>query len=415
MVQEGHINVKICESDGTNYLVKEVCPGDSIHSLLSVLDVLTGHAAPYKTVSAQAAEDSTVLKLPAIAFQSMFDRFPESLVRIVQIIMIRLQRVTFTALHNYLGLSSELISSVTQKEMRTLSGRFQSSPHKQRSSVRDSSWHRDISVDREEPGQRGAQLGSEGKDKLDGETHDDTDGAMTDFAAAAQRARINSLDLETSKTPDDPVKIIGHVPRSRMKKMSDTGMYVSQTSVDTSEEEALECARKDLIKLLNLQDESLLDGRLSLRKYKAGTTILNQGDQDASLLFVVAGTLKLLQQVVGKEQKEALLFNAYPGELVGALAVLTGEPSFFTIRCKYECRLVLISKEDFYSIMQAQPSVVLSCAHTSVVRMTPFVRQIDFALDWILTEAGKALFRQGDQSDHIYIVLTGRLRSVKKR
>lgn len=57
---------------------------------------------------------------------------------------------------------------VTQKEMRTLSGRFQSSPHKQRSSVRDSSWHRDISVDREEPGQRGAQLGSEGKDKLDG-------------------------------------------------------------------------------------------------------------------------------------------------------------------------------------------------------------------------------------------------------
>lgn len=83
--------------------------------------------------------------------------------------------------------------------------------------------------------------------------HDDTDGGLTDFAAAAQRARINSLDLETSKTPDDPVKITGHVPRSRMKKMSDTGMYVSQTSVDTSEEEALECARKDLIKLLNLQ------------------------------------------------------------------------------------------------------------------------------------------------------------------
>lgn len=86
-----------------------------------------------------------------------------------------------------------------------------------------------------------------------GETHDDTDGPMTDFAAAAQRARINSLDLETSKASDDPVKVIGHVPRSRMKKMSDTGMYVSQTSVDTSEEEALECARKDLIKLLNLQ------------------------------------------------------------------------------------------------------------------------------------------------------------------
>ncbi|XP_061173760.1 patatin-like phospholipase domain-containing protein 7 isoform X2 [Saccostrea echinata] len=411
VVQEGHINVSISESDGTNHLVKVVCPGDSIHSLLSVLDVLTGHPAPYKTVSAQAVEDSTVLKLPAIAFQSMFERFPESLVRIVQIIMIRLQRVTFTALHNYLGLSSELISSMTQKEMRSLSGRFQTSPHKQRSIVRDTSSQRDISEEQEDTLTQ-KQLTSEVKDKVDGETRDETDSALTDFAAAAQRARINSLDLESNKSQEEPVKSIGHMPRSRNKKVSDTGMYVSQTSVDTSEEEALECARKDLITLMNLQDESLLDGKLTLRKFKAGTTILSQGDQDASLLFLVAGTLKLLQHVVGKEQKEALLFNAYPGELVGALAVLTGEPSFFTIRCKYECRVVTISKEDFYSIMKAQPSVVLSVAHTTVVRMTPFVRQIDFALDWILTEAGKALFRQGDMSDHIYIVLTGRLRSV---
>lgn len=33
--------------------------------------------------------------------------------------------------------------------------------------------------------------------------------------------------------------------------------------------------------------------------------------QDASLLFVVAGTLKLLQQVVGKEQKEVNLLHQF--------------------------------------------------------------------------------------------------------
>ena len=37
----------------------------------------------------------------------------KTLTFVFQIIMIRLQRVTFTALHNYLGLSSELISSVS--------------------------------------------------------------------------------------------------------------------------------------------------------------------------------------------------------------------------------------------------------------------------------------------------------------
>ncbi|NWH81414.1 PLPL7 protein, partial [Piaya cayana] len=63
-------------------------------------------------------------------------------------------------------------------------------------------------------------------------------------------------------------------------------------------------------------------------------------------------------------------------------------------------------------IMREQPSVVLGVAHTVVKRMSPFVRQIDFALDWMEVEAGRAVYRQGDKSDCAYIVLNGRLRSV---
>ena len=43
--------------------------------------------------------------------------------------------------------------------------------------------------------------------------------------------------------------------------------------------------------------------------------------------------------------------------------------------------------------MRDQPDVVLNVAHTTLARITPFVRQIDFALDWMMVEAGKALFR----------------------
>lgn len=59
---------------------------------------------------------------------------------------------------------------MTQKEMRSLSGRFQSSPQKQRSGGRDSSWHRDMSVDREEPTQKA--LSADSKDKMDGRNND---------------------------------------------------------------------------------------------------------------------------------------------------------------------------------------------------------------------------------------------------
>lgn len=47
--------------------------------------VLQGHQKPYRTVSARAAEVSTVLRLPVEAFLSIFEKYPESLVRVVQV------------------------------------------------------------------------------------------------------------------------------------------------------------------------------------------------------------------------------------------------------------------------------------------------------------------------------------------
>ncbi|XP_010771409.1 patatin-like phospholipase domain-containing protein 7, partial [Notothenia coriiceps] len=63
-------------------------------------------------------------------------------------------------------------------------------------------------------------------------------------------------------------------------------------------------------------------------------------------------------------------------------------------------------------MMREDPRVVLNVAHTVVKRVSPFVRQIDFALDWMAVEAGRAVYRQGDKSDSTFIVLSGRLRSV---
>lgn len=70
--------------------------------------IFKGAPSQYRTVSARAVEDSTILKLPMMAFQEIFKDNPEVFIRIMQVIMVRLQRVTFTALHQYLGLSSEL-------------------------------------------------------------------------------------------------------------------------------------------------------------------------------------------------------------------------------------------------------------------------------------------------------------------
>uniref|UniRef100_A0A8C0T626 Patatin like phospholipase domain containing 6 n=1 Tax=Canis lupus familiaris TaxID=9615 RepID=A0A8C0T626_CANLF len=307
VVQDGLLELCLPGPDGKECVVKEVVPGDSVNSLLSILDVITGHQHPQRTVSARAARDSTVLRLPVEAFSAVFTKYPESLVRVVQIIMVRLQRVTFLALHNYLGLTNELFSHVSC-------------------------------------------TGNSGREA----------GAVTQAS--------QDIPQGYSLPPGDPAP--APLPQPWPS--------------------------------------------LPYQPYCCPVPISASAPQDVSLHFVLWGCLHVYQRMIDKAE-DVCLFVAQPGELVGQLAVLTGEPLIFTLRAQRDCTFLRISKSDFYEIMRAQPSVVLSAAHTVAARMSPFVRQMDFAIDWTAVEAGRALYRQGDRSDCTYIVLNGRLRSVIQR
>uniref|UniRef100_A0A8C5WQQ8 lysophospholipase n=1 Tax=Laticauda laticaudata TaxID=8630 RepID=A0A8C5WQQ8_LATLA len=402
VVQDGKLEVCIQENDGTEMVVKEVLAGDSVHSLLSILDVITGHPAPYKTVSARAAIQSTILRLPANAFQDIFQKYPETLVRVVQIIMVRLQRVTFLALHNYLGLTTELFSSESQAiplvsiASVTSGGNASRVVRRQLSNLSEE--------ERAEKLERHASL----------ETTGNSGGAKPDLEALSDRHRI---EIETSSSDTTAYKPISKKTVT-VTEMPSAIFHYTQNDTPVQEFGAtkqvntiLEAAKKDLLTLMKLDDLSLLNGKVTLHQVTAGTMVSRQGDQDVSIRFVISGVLHVYQRKIDSEE-ETCLFVTHPGELVGQLAVLTGEPLIFTIKANRDCTFLAISKSQFYEIMREQPTVVLGVAHMVVKRMSSFVRQIDFALDWMEVEAGRAVYRQGDHSDCTYIVLNGRLRSV---
>ncbi|XP_070312734.1 patatin-like phospholipase domain-containing protein 7 isoform X3 [Odocoileus virginianus] len=416
VVQDGRLEVRVQDSDGTEVTVKEVLAGDSIHSLLSILDVITGHAAPYKTVSARAAIPSTILRLPAMAFQGVFERYPETLVRVVQIIMVRLQRVTFLALHNYLGLTTELfnpesqaiplvsVASVTAGKAKkptccSLEERPERPPRPQepcipadRGGSRTAvcgplpkrshpvllpSVHEEV-VDELSQAQASIQASSAPAGA--------TAGATSDLRMVCDRAWVppHSEERPGGAVASKPRKsvVVAETP-SAVLPNSDSTLDESVASKKT--DSILRAATQDLLTLMKLDD--------------------------TSILFVVSGLLHVYQRKIDSEE-DTFLFMARPGEMVGQLAVLTGEPLIFTIRANRDCSFLSISKAHFYDIMRRQPAVVLSVAHTVVRRVSSFVRQIDFALDWMEVEAGRAIYRQGDKSDCTYIVLSGRLRAV---
>lgn len=90
-------------------------------------------------------------------------------------------------------------------------------------------------------------------------------------------------------------------------------------------------------------------GQIEIRELMSGSYIMKEDTQkDVALIYVISGALSVSQRAANKDE-DVLMFVAHAGELVGGLAVLTGEPSFFTVRSRHTACVAMLSKATFYS------------------------------------------------------------------
>lgn len=428
IVQTGKLQVMLTESDGSELMLKEAIPGDTIVSLLSVMDVLSGHLAPFKTVSAKAVEESKVLRLQAYIFREILEKYPESLVRVVQVIMVRLQRVTFTALHDYLGLTTQLVVSgslnapASRKVSSALHPGLMSSPTKT-SPTRS---HRVSVIHHIEKQKSMSEIESQ---DLKNALLAMTENPVMTSSYPPPSAIIPEHPLETSEeTCPSDADVVTELKPSDSPRIRLTNPHLDKIrrkrSVFANEDRLLALSESEVKMLavegftqqLGLEDGlELIKSKVRVEEYPSGVRLTQEETRDgASLYYVLTGSLVVSQKNTTKDE-EINLYTSTPGELVGALAVITGEVSAFTIKTKGTTRIGVISENDTYEILAKYPQSVLHLGHTVIRRLSPFVRQIDFALDWIHYESGRAIYRQGDYSDSTYILLSGRLRSVITR
>ena len=469
IVQNGRMQVFLTEPDGSELCLKEALPGDTIVSLLSVMDVLSGHLAPFKTVSAKAVEDSTVIRLQAFIFRELLEKYPESLVRVVQVIMVRLQRVMFTALHDFLGLTTQLVIP------GPLNSSFPSSASGSCLSSQTGIVNRKISTAVSHPGEQnmpGSKTSptrpsrvsmihhlEKQKSMSEAETREVKAGLQASsslFAAPAAPSFFDSISSTTSPSlvsnqvsenerpdcdtptnsdtlpelksmnkmegePSSPSKLRltnPHIDKLRRKK----SVFTNEDRIHClSEVEVRQLAVEGFTQQLGLEEGlQVLREKVKVQEYPPGVCLTEEESRDGtSLFYVLSGCLTVSQKNSSnkdkKDDQEVVLYTAHPGELVGALSAITGEVSAFTTKTKGQCILGVIAESDSYEILAKHPQSVLHLGHTVIRRLSPFVRQIDFALDWIHYESGRAIYRQGDVSDSTFIVLSGRLRSVISR
>lgn len=391
IMQSGELQVTLTEPDGSVLVLKNVHKGESIASMLSVMDVLTGHMSVFKTISAYAVDDSAILRLKIDVLKQLIDTDPVMLIRVVQVIMVRLQRVTFTSLHKYLGLTTQLINPDLQNKryMSNIStSMYPNTPVKS-------------SIIKSNPRSHTRSYSTTDAVDLNKIIRLDSDptGTTIDSSTGSQnRSKPVSANAESQE-----------FDRYKLKRKK--SVFTDDRTAGMSYEEMMNIAVSDLKNILKLNDDDNLEKYITIKDFKKDACLASEESDENNLLYLLSGSLIVSQRSLDSNEDNNL-FVVYPGELIGALGVLTGEEPIFTIRTRQPCKVAIISKENVYDIMTENPKVSLHLAHTVIQRLSPFVRQIDFALDWIHYESGRAIYRTGEHSDCTYIVLSGRLRSV---
>uniref|UniRef100_A0A8D9FGX7 Neuropathy target esterase sws n=2 Tax=Cacopsylla melanoneura TaxID=428564 RepID=A0A8D9FGX7_9HEMI len=454
IVQSGAVNIFLATSTGANLSLRVVEPGDSVTSLLSFLEVLTDEPKEYKTIFAKATRDSVILKVPMKAFQEAFKEYPDVYKSAIQIIMTRIQRVFFIALHQHLALSSELVNTSNRKKVSTVfrpaglgGGLDISPPPKHRSGFSNifiddnvkESYRKTIENDfykyMSSTGKRHSTIYEreikdypseevlrvtlpESNDDLSVplvESHHNLD---TQYTHEDGLAGLPLEELPLSSTESVPsVKSNLSLLHARTAR-SDTDhsdeerkSLTDPVLISERDQEQIRSAKAEFMQELGVQDYAGLN--IQVEHIPGGTCIVREENvDDNKLMYVVAGSLFVTQKS-SDGSNDVHLFTAFPGDMIGGLAILTGEASVFTIQSRLPATIAWLPQEDCLTLIDSDMNVTLKIAHSVLKRMSPFVRQFDFALDWVFLEGGQAVYRQYDRSDSTYIVLTGRLRSVK--
>lgn len=117
---------------------------------------------------------------------------------------------------------------------------------------------------------------------------------------------------------------------------------------------AVESLRKELG--LPEEDAHIIESFVEVRELEPNVTLITEGNSDdVCVWFVMTGTLAVYQtnQDAGRakqqqEKNDMLIHFVHPGEIVGGLAMLTGEASAYTIRSRNNSRVAFIRRAAIY-------------------------------------------------------------------
>lgn len=424
---------------------------------------------PVNNAMAYAVEDSTIAIIPQSAFRRLTSKFPKATGHIIQVIMARLSRVTFQTGHHYLGLTSEIykteiiLNDRTKYELPTylrdravqgVKETIKTSPelgkqsfvylgkHPSRQSQSSSgvnprstskSRHVILQPTMSHPGDLLSNVPlSRRESYAPGMSRIPANVAFTgaeETEDSALRVAITEcifkvLGLENSVQRDDPFDL-NATPLESTPLLTTVEAQNEQLRRPSFNNVLNNLARMDRGSTTSVNDDDSVASsnspvyenaqieasqNLEVIFYKKGSSLIEQNGESYGIFHLIDGFID-----VGYRDKSGSYHELYtikPGGIGGFIGAALSHKSFVEIKAKTDVYVGFLPRETLEHISERYPSVQLSIANTLTSVLSNLILTLDFALEWVQVPQGQVIFREGDEADAIYIVLTGRLRSV---
>ena len=125
--------------------------------------------------------------------------------------------------------------------------------------------------------------------------------------------------------------------------------------------------------------------------------------------FAVTGANETTKR---KKQSRKSLYMIKPGGIQGYVGAVASYRSYTDVVAKTDVYVGFLPRAALERIAERHPIALLTLAKRLTSLLPPLLLHIDFALEWVQVNAGQVIYHQGEESDAIYLVLNGRLRSV---
>jgi CRP-like cAMP-binding protein len=126
----------------------------------------------------------------------------------------------------------------------------------------------------------------------------------------------------------------------------------------------------------------------SIRRYRRGDVLFHEGDDAGAVLVLLDGHVKAAMMNDGRE---VILAFPGPGELLGELSAVDGEPRSGTVRAVDDVQALVVPGSAFRALLDRRPRIALVLLRAITARLRESDRQrLDYAInDVVVRVAGR--------------------------